>query len=1355
MLRTSGRPGSILICILLVLGGLALPVRDVGAAGDVVVSVCDEASLRHAISTAEDGSTITFSCSGTITLTSAGGGVIIVEKNLTIDGSGQAVTISGAGSVSPFEVGFVGDLTLRHLTIINAGGGGDNLTNDGTLTVIDSTISGGATGIANWLGTTTVISSTISGNNTGIQAHGGTVNVTNSTITNNHSSSEGAGGIQIHTLAVVSVTYSTIVNNSSSCPNSGGCGGQMFVGGIYNYVGTLTLQDTIFSDNLSYSGIFSAGTPGNCLLGISFEFNDGGGNLSDDTTCGFNGTTSLNSVSTLNLGPLAYNGGPTQTILLGTGSAAIDFASCDSLITTDQRGLPRPGSGAQGCDSGAYEVQAQDTVPATATELAAISGSGSYGGTATLSAALTDDGAGVGGQRIDFTLNEEAVGSAVTDGSGFATLLNVNIAGITPGVHAGLVGASFAGNAIYTASSGSGPLTVTNIAPVVDAPTVNGGEPSNEGQAVFAIADFFGPDLPDAYSCAVDFGDGSDPQYGVVERKETLHSFVCIGLDHTYLDDGDYTVTVEVTNREGESSSNSVVHVVNNVAPTVIDVSNDGPVDQGSSATISVTATDPAGALDPLMYEFDCDNDGTYEVGPQAGNNALCSFVDDGSFTVSVRVTDDDGGSATGSTVVVVQATAPAESTILDEISGTGPFGGSATLSATLTADGIGVAGASVDFTLNGVDVGSATTDVSGVATLSNVSLAGIGAGSYPDAVGASFAGDSTFSSTSGSSTLTVAKADQAITIESPAPASASSGSAFTVAAMSDSGLPVSYDSSGACSNSGANFTMTSGSGICTVTFSQAGDSNYNAAISVEQIVTAAKAEQSISFDLSALSKSYGDSSFDVSSYASTSSGLPISFSSATQAVCAVSDSMVSVLAAGTCTINADQAGDDTYDAASQVQQSFSVVKASLNVIANDATMTYGGAVPTFDPTVTGLVDGDTFAALGGTCSAQIDGAPVTSATPAGTYPAAINCTGVDSADYAVTYTPGTLTVDPAILTVTPDDQTVQYSDPLPTLTASYSGYVPGQDTSVLSGALSCSTAADVSGSGQVLSEAGTYSITCSGLSADNYQVSYEPSTLTVTLEGAAVRLAQHNPHAVQVDTSGSNKDRAPAMTFTARITEVSDDSYGDIALATPVTLTLDPVGGGSAISSTCTVTKVQPASSTNPGFALVSCSVPEGAPIDVYEVTMIVGGSYYQGSDTSVLTVYDPTARGSSGAGTIINSDTGHAAEISYTASYLKNGKSVQGKFLYVSRDADGNVVHILKGNVMSTMAIKGATAKITGKATLDGAGNYSYVITGIDNGTSGDQYGLQVVDSAGSLVSDLSFGPVDLGNGNIFVGN
>ena len=92
-----------------------------------------------------------------------------------------------------------------------------------------------------------------------------------------------------------------------------------------------------------------------------------------------------------------------------------------------------------------------------------------------------------------------------------------------------------------------------------------------------------------------------------------------------------------------------------------------------------------------------------------------------------------------------VQLSQIQQPTSLSAVSGTGTYAGTATLTATLTAGGSPLAGKTVTFTLsNGTtltSVGSATTDANGVATLSNVSLAGFNAGTFSGAVGASFAG--------------------------------------------------------------------------------------------------------------------------------------------------------------------------------------------------------------------------------------------------------------------------------------------------------------------------------------------------------------------------------------------------------------------------------------------------------------------------------------------------------------------------------------------------------------------------------------------------------------------------------------
>ena len=88
-------------------------------------------------------------------------------------------------------------------------------------------------------------------------------------------------------------------------------------------------------------------------------------------------------------------------------------------------------------------------------------------------------------------------------------------------------------------------------------------------------------------------------------------------------------------------------------------------------------------------------------------------------------------------------------------------------------------------------------------------------------------------------------KADQTITVGTHAPGSAAYNSQFTVAATAPGG-GVSYSNGGSCSNSGATFTITSGSGTCSVKYDQGGNANYNAAPQVTESVNAQKANQTI-----------------------------------------------------------------------------------------------------------------------------------------------------------------------------------------------------------------------------------------------------------------------------------------------------------------------------------------------------------------------------------------------------------------------------------------------------------------------------------------------------------------------------
>jgi len=184
--------------------------------------------------------------------------------------------------------------------------------------------------------------------------------------------------------------------------------------------------------------------------------------------------------------------------------------------------------------------------------------------------------------------------------------------------------------------------------------------------------------------------------------------------------------------------------------------------------------------------------------------------------------------------------------------------------------------------------------------------------------------------------------------------------------ASATSGLAVSFssDTPSVCSVSDSTVSLAS-AGTCTIRASQSGNNNYNAASNVDQSFTVNPATQSIRFDLGTLpAKTYGDPDFDISSFASATSGLPVSFSSSTTSVCSVSDSTVSLTSAGTCTIRASQSGNSNYNAASNVDQSFIVNKVDASINVTPYNLTYDGASHTATAAATGVKSEDLSADL-------------------------------------------------------------------------------------------------------------------------------------------------------------------------------------------------------------------------------------------------------------------------------------------------------------------------------------------------------------------------------------------------------
>ena len=281
----------------------------------VVTTAADSGtgSLRQVIADANPGSTITFSntLSGqTILLIS---GELLLNKNLTIDGSSltNAVQLNGNHASRIFSVNSGTTNVLNSLTITNGyssgtfpnyNGGG--IYNAGSLTVNNCTLAGNTNRGASVGG--------------GIYNNSGSLTVNQSTLSGNHSDGYGGG---IKNDGTLTVNQSTVSGNSASgTPGASG-------GGIANYTGTLNLTNSIVAGNTATVIADIAGT----------ITTSGGVNLTNGTPL---------------LAPLGNYGGPTKTMALLPASPARNAAT-GSTITSDQRGFPIVGGTP---DIGAYEA---------------------------------------------------------------------------------------------------------------------------------------------------------------------------------------------------------------------------------------------------------------------------------------------------------------------------------------------------------------------------------------------------------------------------------------------------------------------------------------------------------------------------------------------------------------------------------------------------------------------------------------------------------------------------------------------------------------------------------------------------------------------------------------------------------------------------------------------------------------------------------------------------------------------------------------------------------------------------------------------------------------------------------------
>jgi predicted outer membrane repeat protein len=319
--------GIILLTLVLVLLALAVPAKPAHAAG--TVGVCDEAHLLAALS---GGGTVTFTCSGTITLTST----IFVGVNTTIDGAGQTVTLSGNNAARVFTVNGGATLALNRLTIANGrSGSGGGIYNSGTLSVTNSTFAGNngysaaGGGIYNYFGAVNVAASTFTQNSSrlggGIFSDGGVVSVTGSSFFSNTAETEGGGilsedsaltvsssffaGNRAPTGGAINSTGTANVVNNTFYDNSGTQGA-----GIANIGGTLTvINSTVYGNNATTGGgIYNGGgtvTLKNTIVAFHGDAGNCYGTIVDGGGIGHFAATTLTVSNSTFSGNRAHNGG--------------------------------------------------------------------------------------------------------------------------------------------------------------------------------------------------------------------------------------------------------------------------------------------------------------------------------------------------------------------------------------------------------------------------------------------------------------------------------------------------------------------------------------------------------------------------------------------------------------------------------------------------------------------------------------------------------------------------------------------------------------------------------------------------------------------------------------------------------------------------------------------------------------------------------------------------------------------------------------------------------------------------------------------------------------------------------------
>jgi hypothetical protein len=405
------------------------------------------------------------------------------------------------------------------------------------------------------------------------------------------------------------------------------------------------------------------------------------------------------------------------------------------------------------------------------------------------------------------------------------------------------------------------------------------------------------------------------------------------------------------------------------------------------------------------------------------------------------------------------------------------------------------------------------------------------------------------------------------------------------VSATSSSGLTVAIAldaSSSGCSLSGSTVTFTA-AGTCVIDANQAGNGDYLPAGQMQQSFPISRLNQTINFTSTAPSAAtFGDAPYTAT--ATATSGLTVAFTSATPAVCTstgTNGATITLVAAGSCTVSANQAGNGTYNPAPQVLQTFSIAKANQTISVTSTAppgATVGGATYTASATATsGLTVTFSSATTSMCTSSGTNGATIT-------FVGAGTCTVNTNQPGNANYNPAP--TKPQTFSVGKGSQTITFTSTAPanaaaggaTYTVAATG---GASTSPVTFSSATTSVCTVSGSTVTFGAAGTCTINANQVGDANYnaaaqkQQSFPVAAAAPTVSDVTMHNGAGNNTAGKVETGDTlsiqYSAQMKASTFCSTWTSTGDQTLNTNSQVT-VTITDNGANDTLTVSTTgCT----------------------------------------------------------------------------------------------------------------------------------------------------------------------------------------